>query len=132
MAIADASGLPYALHVDSASPHEVKLVRKTIRGRFTAKLPKRIIGDKAYDSDPLDRELKAVGIEMIAPRRSNRKKHKTQDGRPLRRYRKRWKVERLFAWLQNFRRLVVRYEYYQENFLGILQPGCIVILMRYF
>ena len=126
MATADASGLPVALHVDSASPHEVKLVRKTIQGRFTAKLPKRIIGDKAYDSDPLDRELKALGIEMIAPHRSNRKKPKTQDGRQLRRYRKRWKVERLFAWLQNFRRLVVRYEYYQENFLGMLQLGCIV------
>ena len=132
MATADASGLPVALHVDSASPHEVKLVRKTIQGRFTAKLPKRIIGDKAYDSDPLDRELKALGIEMIAPHRSNRKKPKTQDGRQLRRYRKRWKVERLFAWLQNFRRLVVRYEYYQENFLGMLQLGCIVILLRYF
>ncbi len=132
MAIADASGLPVAMHVDSASPHEVKLVKKTLKGRFTDKLPKRIIGDKAYDSDPLDRELEALGIEMIAPHRSNRKKPKTQDGRPLRRYRKRWKVERLFAWLQNFRRLVVRYEYYQENFLGMLQLGCIVILLRYF
>ena len=132
MAIADASGLPVALHVASASPHEVKLVKKTIRGRFTDKLPKRIIGDKAYDSDPLDRELEALGIEMIAPHRSNRKRPKTQDGRPLRRYRKRWKIERLFAWLQNFRRLVVRYEYYQKNFLGMLQLGCIVILMRYF
>ena len=132
MAIADASGLPVALHVDSASPHEVKLVGKTIQGRFTTKLPKRIIGDKAYDSDPLDRELEALGIEMIAPHRSNRKKPKTQDGRPLRRYRKRWKVERLFAWLQNFRRLVVRYEYYRENFLGMLQLGFIVILLRYF
>ena len=132
MAIADASGLPVALHVDSASPHEVKLVKKTIRGRFTDKLPKRIIGDKAYDSDPLDRDLKTLGIEMIAPHRSNRKRPKTQDGRPLRRYRKRWKVERLFAWLQNFRRLVVRYEYYQENFLGMIQLGCIVILMRCF
>ena len=132
MAMADASGLPVSLYVDSASPHEVKLVKNTIEGRFTAKLPKRIIGDKAYDSDPLDRELEALGIEMIAPHRSNRKKPKTQDGRPLRRYRKRWKVERLFAWLQNFRRLVVRYEYYRENFLGMLQLGCIVILLRYF
>ena len=118
MAMAYASGLPVALYVNSASPHEVKLVKKTIEGRFTAKLPQRIIGDKAYDSNPLDKELGALGIEMIAPHRSNRKKPKTQDGRPLRRYRKRWKVERLFAWLQNFRRLVVRYEYYRENFLG--------------
>ena len=36
----------------------------------------------------------------------------------------------LFAWLQNFRRLVVRYEYHLENFLAMIQLGCIVILLR--
>jgi transposase len=67
---------------------------------------------------------------MIAPHRGNRKKPATQDGRPLRRYRQRYKVERLFAWLQNFRRLIVRYEYHQENFLGFVHLGCILILLR--
>ena len=51
-------------------------------------------------------------------------------GRPLRRYRRRWKVERLFAWLQNFRRLVVRYERFAENFLGMLHLACCLILLR--
>ena len=132
MGIADRSGLPIALHVDSASPHEVTLVHKTMQGRFLVQLPQRIIGDKAYDSDPLDDELKTRGVDMIAPHKNNRKRPKTQDGRPLRRYRRRWKVERLFAWLQNFRRLVVRYEYHLHNFLGMVQLGCIVILLRYF
>jgi len=58
-----ATGLPYALHVASASPHEVKLVRETLNRRFLSQLPERIIGDKAYDSDPLDRELAALGVE---------------------------------------------------------------------
>jgi transposase len=89
-----------------------------------------LIGDKAYDSDPLDVELAAEGIEMIAPHKRNRKKVGTQDGRVLRRYRRRWKIERLFAWLQNFRRLVVRYEYHSENFLSFVHLGCIVILLR--
>jgi transposase len=71
-------------------------------------------------------------IEMIAPHRANRKKTATQDGRRLRRYRRRWKVERLFAWVQNFRRLVVRYEYHVENFLGFVHLGCILILLRYY
>jgi len=92
--------------------------------------PERLIGDKAYDSDPLDESLLERGIEMIAPHRKNRKNKKTQDGRKLRRYRRRWKIERLFAWLQNFRRLVVRYEYKDQNFLGMAQLGCIVILLR--
>jgi transposase len=92
--------------------------------------PKGLIGDKAYDSDPLDELLLETGIEMIAPHRQNRKKRKSQDGRKLRRYKRRWKAERLIAWLQTFRRLVVRYEYKEENFLGMAQLGCIVILLR--
>ena len=133
MAIADASGLPVAAHVESASPHEVKLVEDTIDRSFTQYAPDKLIGDKAYDSDPLDdRLLEDRGVEMIAPHRKGRKKPNTQDGRKLRRYQRRWKVERLFAWLQNFRRLIVRYEYHAENFLGMVQLGCIKILLRFF
>jgi hypothetical protein len=72
------------------------------------------------------------GVELIAPHRSNRKRPKTQDGRPLRRYVRRWKVERLFAWLHNYRRLVVRYEHYVENFQGFVQLGCMMILIKQF
>ena len=133
MAIADASGLPVAIDIQSASPHEIKLVEATIKSRFIKTAPKRIIGDKAYDSDPVDqRLLKEHGTELIAPHKANRKRPKTQDGRALRRYKRRWKVERFFAWLHNFRRLVVRYEYYAENFLGMLQLACAIILLRYF
>lgn len=97
-----------------------------------AQKPRRLIGDKAYDSDPLDAKLKrAYRIELIAPHRANRKKPATQDGRVLRRERRRWRVERLFAWLGNFRRLLIRWEYHLENFLGMLHLGCIKILLRY-
>ncbi len=132
MAIADASGLPLALCTASASPHEVTLVEQVLATRFIEALPVRLIGDKAYDSDPLDAEMKAKGIEMIAPHKSNRTKPKTQDGRVLRRYRRRWKIERLFAWLHNFRRLVTRWERKAQNFLAFVQLGCIVILLRQF
>jgi transposase len=94
---------------------------------------KLLVGDRAYDFDPLDAQLEAEGIEMNAPhrRRRNRKQPKTRDGRKLRRYKRRWKVERLFAWLGNFRRLVVRYERRAENYLGFVHLGCVVILLRY-
>lgn len=98
--------------------YEVTLVAGTLAESFTTEQPQRLIGDKAYDSDPLDEQLAEEGIELIAPHKRNRKKAATPDGRRLRRYRRRWKVERLFSWLQNFRRLVVRYEYHSENFLG--------------
>ena len=89
-----------------------------------------MIGDRAYDSDPLDRELAAEGIEMIAPHKSNRMRPPTQDGRALRRYCRRWKVERLNAWLQNFRRIATRFEYRAENYLGFVHLSCIKILLR--
>ena len=129
MAVADRHGLPIAIDVASASPAEVRLVISTLEGRFIPELPERLIGDKAYDSDPLAAQLAQGGVELIAPNRINRKV-KTQDGRSLRRYRRRWKVERLFAWLHNFRRLVNRWEYDVANFLGFVQLGCIVILLR--
>jgi len=133
MAIADASGFPVAAHVESASPHEVKLVEETIDSGFTQYAPNKLIGDKAYDSDGLDqRLLEERNVEMVAPHRKGRKKPKTQDGRKLRPYRRRWKVERMFAWLQNFRRIVVRYEYHADNFLGMVQLGCAIILLRLF
>lgn len=130
MAIADSNGLPVSAGIESASPHEVKLVEATIEGRFTKKKPEKIIGDKAYDSDKLDKTLKKQKIELIAPNKENRKV-KTQDGRQLRRYKRRWKVERLFAWLQNFRRIIVRYEYHAANYQGMVHLGCLMILMRY-
>jgi transposase len=109
----------------------VKLVEPTLEASFLDELPQRLIGDKAYDSDGLDRRLQDErGVEMIAPHRANRSRPPTQDGRLLRRYRRRWKVERLFAWLQNFRRLVVRYEYHLLNFLSMVKLGCMVILLR--
>jgi transposase len=72
------------------------------------------------------------GVEMIAPHRKGRKKPKTQDGRKLRYYRCRWKAGRLFAWLQNFRQLVVRYEYHIESFLAMVHFGCAKTLLRLF
>jgi transposase len=128
MAVADGTGLPVAVDVASASPHEVTLVKSTLDAGFLANAPERLIGDKGYDSDALDEELAGEGIELIAPQRSGRKK--TQDGRPLRRYRRRWKIERLFAWLQNFRRILVRHERDVLNYLGFVQLGCILILLR--
>ncbi|HVH87866.1 MAG TPA: IS5 family transposase, partial [Terriglobales bacterium] len=130
MAVADRNGLPVAVCVESATPHEVKLALPTLVQMVIPDAPKNLIGDNAYDSDNLDAELKPYGIELISPQRVNRK-NKTQDLRRLRRYRRRWKIERLFAWLQNFRRLVVRYERYAENFLGMLYLGCCLILLRH-
>ncbi len=96
MAVADSAGLPVAIHVASASPHEVTLVENTVtKCIIIDEKPTRLIADRAYDSDPLDYRMATQhGIELIAPHRSNRRLASTQDGRGLRRYMRRWKVEK--------------------------------------
>jgi len=86
----------------------------------------------AYDSDPLDEELKKRNIKLIAPHKRNRRKIKTQDGRALRRYCRRWKIERFFAWLQNYRKCTIRYEYKAANYLGFVQLACVLIMTKHF
>jgi transposase len=130
MALADFHGFPLALHVTSATPHEVTLVHETLEQSLVEEQPQRLIGDKAYDSDKLDEELAEQSIEMIAPHKRNRKKARTQDGRALRRYKRRWKIERLFAWLHNFRRVATRFDYRPENYLGFVHLACIKILLK--
>ena len=129
MAIVDANGQPIAVHVESASPGEVTLEEKTIEAKIIKDFPPRLIGDKAYDSDGLDKKLaEKYQVEMIAPNRRNR--CKTQDGRQLRRYKRRWKVERFFSWLQSYRHITVRYDYYVENYFSMIQLACIMFYFK--
>ena len=130
MVIADRAGLPIALSTRSAQLAEPHLVGEVIAGRFPVGLPENLIGDKAYDSDPLDRACRAGGVTLLAPHRRNRQKPPSQEGRPLRRYRRRWKVERLFAWLQSYRRRLIRFEYSMENFLAFLHLAAFLILAK--
>jgi transposase len=128
--MADRAGLPIAVGIASGQRHEVKLVEDTLDACFLDELPPKLIGDRAYDANELDaRLLEERNVELIAPHNPTRK-NKTQDGRPLRRYKRRWMVERVFAWLQNFRRLVTRYERKAQNFLGLVRLGCVLILLR--
>jgi transposase len=115
-----------------ASPHAVTLVEPTLAACVVDDRPEPLIGDNAYDSDPLDERSAGQGIELMAPHRAHRTKAKTQDGRPRRRYKRRWQVERRCAWRQNFRRVLVRHDYHAEHDLGFVQQGGMVILLRWY
>ena len=139
MVVVDGQGIPLGNHLDSASPAEVRLVERTLaqvrmprrkRGRPKNRV-RRLIADRAYDSDPLRKQLQTRGIELICPHRQNRRKAATQDGRPLRRYRHRWKIERTFAWLGNFRRLVVRYDRSLLMYNAFFHLACLIITLRH-
>lgn len=93
--------------------------------------PERLIGERAYDTDKLDAELARKGGEMIAPHRGNRKpENKNQDGRPLRRYKRRWTVERTIGWLQNYRHLCIRWEKSTQMFQGFVHLTCPLLLLK--
>jgi transposase len=129
MVLVDARGLPVAIETMSARPHESQLVQRLFDSMLTSVTPERIIGDKAYDSDELAADLAEQGTELIAPHRRNRK-HRTQDGRPLRRYKRRWTVERTIAWIQHFRRLCIHWEKSTKLFQGFLHLACAILLIR--
>ena len=139
MVVADGQGVPLGIELASASPHEVTLIEPLLKrvqvprpGRGRPKQnPERLIYDRAADSDPLRARLKRRGIELICPNRWN-KNYKSQDGRRLRRYKRRWKIERTIAWLQNFRRLVVRYERKIRMFQAFIHVACLIITLRQF
>lgn len=130
MAIADRNGLPISATIASGERHEAPLVAAAVAERFTQDKPQKLIGDKAYDSAKLEIALAEEDIELISPTRSNQKSRK-QDGRGLRRYKRRWKVERLFAWLLRFRRVSTRYERDADNYLAFVHLACLVILLRH-
>jgi len=123
-------GTKAGVRSNAANHQEVTLVQLSFDFYMIEAKPENLIGDRANDSDKLDEELRQVGIGMIVPHRSNRVSRCTQDGRRLRRYERRWLVERFFDWLQWQRRLLVRWEYYAKNFLGFVQLATMSILLK--
>lgn len=139
MVVVDGQGVPLGSQLASASPAEVKLAEGTLQqisvpapgpGRPRSR-PLRVIGDRGYDSDPLRWRLLQRGIVLLSPHRRKRRRPAFNDGRMMRRYRKRWKIERTFAWLGNFRRLVVRYDRRLDMYRAFFHLACALITLRF-
>jgi transposase len=137
MVLADGQGLPLGVSLHSASPGEIQLAPETLASVKVGRqgpgrprqYPERIIADRGYDSYPFRRWLAARGIELIAPHLSTRRR-KHQDGRPLRRYKPRWKIERTIAWLMNNRRLVVRWDRDVTIYRAFLHIACLMMALK--
>ena len=126
------SGVPLAAGTDAANVSEVVLGPAILAGiPITIEVPPGtpVLADRGYDSDPLREDLAADGFRLIAPHRKNRTKPPTNDGRRLRRYRRRWVVERAFAWVQSFRRVATRYEDLVDLYDGFVALACAFIAL---
>ena len=116
-----------------ASPGEATLIEETLDqvppGIGADGSLRRLVYDKAADSDALRGRLAERGVELICPHRRNRVRRPLQDGRSLRRYRRRWIIERTIAWLGNWRRLIVRHERYPEMYLAFVHLACAMMVL---
>ena len=136
MVLADGAGTPLGIHVEKASPAEVTLLEPTLRDgrsgspRAKRRRPKRLLADRGYDSNAARALLVKRDSAPIIPARRNHRRATHQDGRKLRRYRRRWLIERTNSWLQSFRRLVVRYERSASVFTALVHLSCALIALK--
>lgn len=151
--LTDKEGIPLSAVISSASTHDIKLVidmvdNSVIKKPSSSSKPKsrrkgrrrrlqHLCLDKAYNSTQEEQELIRRGYVLhISPKRKrgekeeelntetqpslNRKKHSA----------KRWVVERTNSWHNRFRKLFTRYEKKAENYLGLVQFSCFMIICR--
>ena len=129
--VTDARGIPLGTAVAAANRAETDLIEDAIDDT-PVPLPQEVpmVADRGYDSDPLRDRLNEQGIELLCPHRKNRTKPSRNDGRKMRRYVRRYVIERTNAWLHSFRRIAYRWERYSFIYHGLVRLACIVIAIR--
>jgi len=134
MLVTDGNGTPLGVVLSRANCAEIRLAAATMeqvrvprrRGR-PRKRPQRLVADKAYDCDEFRAWLRRKGvIPCIPPRKNRTGRRKTWDEE----YKERWHIERTFAWVGNFRRLLVRYERLISMYTAFFSVACILICLR--
>jgi transposase len=111
-ALADAKGRLIAILLTGGEAHDCPVAERLIR---RVKPPKRMLGDKAYDSAELRQELDERGTKPVIPNRSNRKQPYSFSKRL---YKLRWRIESAFNRLKDYRRIATRYDRLARNYLA--------------
>jgi len=128
--LVDATGIPLAFSVTGGNRNDVTQLIPlleavpAVAGRpgRPRRRPDSVIADRGYDHDKYRRLVRERGVEPLIARRQ------TDHGSGLGRYR--WVVERTFAWLHNFKRLLVRYERRADIHHALLALGCCLVCFR--
>ena len=131
--VVDATGLPLGMATAAANVSEQELLLPALQ-EVPLELPEGtpVIADKGHDSDPLRDDLEGEGFVPVIPHRGNRVRPSRNDGRRLRRYRRRWLIERTNAWLHCYRGLAVRWGYYAFTYIGIIYLSFIHLALQRF
>jgi transposase len=131
--VVDARGLPLGLATAAANVSEQDLLLPALDD-IPLEVPEGtpVIADKGHDSDSLRDELEDAGFTPVIPHRKNRVQPSRRDGRRLRRYRRRWLVERTNAWLHCYRALAVRWAHYSLMCIGLVYLSFIHLALQRF
>ena len=141
MLVTDGEGIPIGTHLESATRSEVRLAETTLQSIRVARRmrrprtrPSRLIADRAYDSRAFRRYLRRRGIGMCIPARRRPTSWRSRRGRPVvarpQEYAQRWIVERTFAWLGNYRRLLIRSERLAHMYEGFFTLAVILLCLN--
>jgi transposase len=139
--LTDKKGIPLSAVISSASTHDIKLVVNVVdntvitrKGKVKGRGRQHLCLDKGYKSAREEQELIKRGYVLHIP---NKKKRKWEDEEEVKvipfrkKYSpKRWVVERTNSWHNRFRKLFTRYEKKAENYLGLIQFSCFIIIYR--
>jgi transposase len=129
--VTDRAGVPLAALLSPANRHDSVVFEdlldaippiKRPRGR-PRRRPEKLHADKGYDYPRCRQALRRRRIKGRIARRG--KDSSARLGRH------RWVVERTLAWLNQFRRLTVRYERREDIHRAFLSLGCALICWNY-
>ena len=129
MLLVDGTGIPLALTVRSAQQSEMKLALEVVD--LSPKKPRRLVADRGYDWGQLRKDLRNRRITPYIPKRQGWKSQKQHpmSQRLIYWYRKRWVVERSFAWLQNYRKLTIRWERSLTTYTGLMHLAIVLLVL---
>jgi putative transposase len=128
--LTDGRGIPLAVAIEGANRHDMKLSEPTLEAQRMVPSDTEVRNlclNKGYDYDEVREIVKAWGYVGHIPFRDERKQiiHDIPNYRA-----RRWVVERTHSWMNRFRRLLVRWEKYKENYLGMIHLACACIAIR--
>jgi hypothetical protein len=146
--LTEKKGIPLSAVISSASTHDIKLITEVV-DNAVIKRPKslsisrrrrrqrlqHLCLDKGYNSAEEEQELIKRGYVLHIPIKKKKGK-KGEEGKEIaipnrKKYSpKRWVVERTNSWHNRFRKLFTRYEKKDENYLGLIQFSCTIIMYR--
>jgi putative transposase len=126
--LTDKNGIPLSVVITAANTHDMKAAIRTLDRVVLRKRPKdtqNLCLDKGYDFPEIENESVSRGYTPHIRHRGEGRRMARNVNRV-----RRWVVERTNSWHNRFRKLLVRYEKKVENYLGLVQLACCVIVYR--